>query len=47
MKGAFLAEEDARLFDHSFFGMTGVELETLHPHAEQSPSSPDVSSTKG
>ncbi|KAI9690328.1 MAG: Type I Iterative PKS [Bathelium mastoideum] len=31
MKGAFLAEEDARLFDHSFFGMTGLEVETLDP----------------
>ena len=45
MNGAFLAE-DAHLFDHSFFGMTGLELETLHPYAEQSPSSPDVSYTK-
>ena len=31
MKCAFLAEEDARLFDHSFFGMTGLEVETLDP----------------
>ncbi|KAL9025746.1 MAG: hypothetical protein Q9180_007598, partial [Flavoplaca navasiana] len=31
MKGAFLSEEDARLFDHSFFGMTGLEVETLDP----------------
>lgn len=31
MKGAFLAEEDARLFDHTFFGMTGLEVETLDP----------------
>ncbi|KAF1960020.1 hypothetical protein CC80DRAFT_513713 [Byssothecium circinans] len=31
MKGAFLVEEDARLFDHSFFGMTGLEVETLDP----------------
>lgn len=31
MKGAFLGEEDARLFDHSFFGMTGLEVETLDP----------------
>ncbi|CRG92723.1 Lovastatin nonaketide synthase [Talaromyces islandicus] len=31
MKGAFLAEGDARLFDHSFFGMTGLEVETMDP----------------
>ncbi|KAA8567237.1 hypothetical protein EYC84_010277 [Monilinia fructicola] len=31
MKGGFLAEEDPRLFDHSFFGMTGLEVETLDP----------------
>ncbi|XXG99911.1 hypothetical protein Hte_006252 [Hypoxylon texense] len=31
MKGAFLAEEDARLFDHSFFGITGLEVETMDP----------------
>ncbi|KAL8906783.1 MAG: hypothetical protein Q9171_006132 [Xanthocarpia ochracea] len=31
MKGAFLSEEDARFFDHSFFGMTGLEVETLDP----------------
>ncbi|KAJ8130860.1 hypothetical protein O1611_g2768 [Lasiodiplodia mahajangana] len=31
MKGAFLAEEDARLFDHSFFGITSLEAETLDP----------------
>lgn len=31
MKGAFLSEEDARLFDHSFFGMTGLEVETMDP----------------
>lgn len=31
MKGAFLAEEDARYFDHTFFGMTGLEVETLDP----------------
>ncbi|KAL1865521.1 Type I Iterative PKS [Diaporthe australafricana] len=31
MRGAFLADEDARLFDHSFFGMTGLEVETLDP----------------
>lgn len=31
MRGAFLADEDARLFDNSFFGMTGLEVETLDP----------------
>lgn len=31
MRGAFLAEEDARMFDHSFFGMTGLQMETLDP----------------
>lgn len=31
MRGAFLADEDARLFDPSFFGMTGLEVETLDP----------------
>ncbi|KAH7016593.1 hypothetical protein B0J12DRAFT_635736 [Macrophomina phaseolina] len=31
MKGAFLADEDARLFDHTFFGMTGLEVETMDP----------------
>ncbi|KAI1146902.1 hypothetical protein F4825DRAFT_456023 [Nemania diffusa] len=31
MKGAFLVEEDARLFDHSFFGITSLEAETLDP----------------
>ncbi|KAJ8123127.1 hypothetical protein ONZ43_g846 [Nemania bipapillata] len=31
MKGAFLLEEDARLFDHSFFGITSLEAETLDP----------------
>ncbi|KAF3806818.1 Prosolanapyrone synthase [Colletotrichum gloeosporioides] len=31
MKGAFLAKEDARLFDHAFFGMTGLEVETMDP----------------
>ncbi|KAI1773027.1 beta-ketoacyl synthase domain-containing protein [Hypoxylon cercidicola] len=31
MKGAFLAQEDARLFDYSFFGMTRLEVETLDP----------------
>lgn len=29
--GAFLMDEDARLFDHSFFGITGREAETLDP----------------
>lgn len=31
MKGAFLVEQDARLFDHSFFGMTKLEVETMDP----------------
>ncbi|KAK8024710.1 polyketide synthase [Apiospora arundinis] len=31
MEGAFLAEQDARLFDHSFFGMTSLEVETMDP----------------
>ncbi|KAI0382393.1 hypothetical protein F5Y04DRAFT_45601 [Hypomontagnella monticulosa] len=31
MRGAFLADGDARLFDHAFFGMTGLEVETLDP----------------
>lgn len=31
MKGAFLADEDARLFDHSFFRMTKLEVETMDP----------------
>ncbi|KAK3291710.1 uncharacterized protein B0H64DRAFT_329829 [Chaetomium fimeti] len=31
MKGAFLAEQDARLFDHAFFGMTQLEVETMDP----------------
>ncbi|KAF2799143.1 hypothetical protein K505DRAFT_356833 [Melanomma pulvis-pyrius CBS 109.77] len=31
MRGAFLLDEDARLFDHSFFGITGLELETMDP----------------
>ncbi|KAK0671960.1 putative polyketide synthase [Cercophora samala] len=30
-RGAFLMDEDARLFDHSFFGITGREAETLDP----------------
>lgn len=31
MEGAYLADEDARLFDHAFFGMTGLEVETMDP----------------
>ncbi|KAI0550067.1 thiolase-like protein [Xylaria curta] len=31
MKGVFLVEEDARLFDNSFFSMTSLEAETLDP----------------
>lgn len=31
MKGAFLAGDDACLFDHTFFGMTALEVETLDP----------------
>ncbi|KAF1960291.1 hypothetical protein CC80DRAFT_513899 [Byssothecium circinans] len=31
MKGAYLLEEDARLFDHSFFGMSSLEVETMDP----------------
>ncbi|UPX20628.1 uncharacterized protein EKO05_0010856 [Ascochyta rabiei] len=31
MKGAYLLDEDARLFDHSFFSMTGLEVETMDP----------------
>jgi acyl transferase domain-containing protein len=27
----FLVDGDARFFDHSFFGMTGLEVETLDP----------------
>ncbi|ETS86665.1 hypothetical protein PFICI_00493 [Pestalotiopsis fici W106-1] len=30
-KGGFLVDEDPRLFDHSFFGMTGLEVETMDP----------------
>jgi acyl transferase domain-containing protein len=30
-RGAFLLEEDARLFDNSFFGITGREVETMDP----------------
>ncbi|KAI0535679.1 hypothetical protein GGR58DRAFT_503995 [Xylaria digitata] len=28
-KGGFLVDEDPRLFDHAFFGMTGLEVETM------------------
>lgn len=31
MEGAFLAKQDARLFDHAFFGMTSLEVETMDP----------------
>ncbi|KAF2853353.1 hypothetical protein T440DRAFT_505702 [Plenodomus tracheiphilus IPT5] len=31
MKGAYLLDEDARLFDHSFFNMTALEVETMDP----------------
>ncbi|KAK8080853.1 hypothetical protein PG997_008671 [Apiospora hydei] len=30
-KGAFLLNEDARLFDHSFFGISSLEAETMDP----------------
>lgn len=30
-KGGFLVDEDPRLFDHSFFGITGLEAETMDP----------------
>ncbi|KAH6651430.1 hypothetical protein BKA67DRAFT_537308 [Truncatella angustata] len=30
-RGGFLVEEDARLFDHSFFGIIGREVETMDP----------------
>ncbi|KAL9036290.1 MAG: hypothetical protein Q9180_004382 [Flavoplaca navasiana] len=30
-RGGFLVQEDARLFDHTFFGMTGREVETMDP----------------
>jgi acyl transferase domain-containing protein len=30
-RGGFLIEEDARLFDHAFFGITGREVETMDP----------------
>ena len=31
MQGGFLMDEDAQLFDHAFFGITGHEVETLDP----------------
>ena len=30
-RGAFLVDEDARLFDHTFFNMTSREVETMDP----------------
>lgn len=30
-RGGFLVQEDARLFDHAFFSMTGREVETMDP----------------
>lgn len=30
-RGGFFLDEDARLFDHTFFGMTGREVETMDP----------------
>ena len=30
-RGGFLLDEDARLFDHTFFGITGREVETMDP----------------
>ncbi|TGJ78773.1 hypothetical protein E0Z10_g9991 [Xylaria hypoxylon] len=30
-QGGFLVDEDARLFDHAFFGITGREVETMDP----------------
>ncbi|KAI1821332.1 hypothetical protein F4861DRAFT_542029 [Xylaria intraflava] len=30
-RGGFLCDEDARLFDHSFFGIMGREVETMDP----------------
>lgn len=30
-RGGFLVQEDARLFDHTFFSMTGREVETMDP----------------
>ncbi|RYP57289.1 hypothetical protein DL769_009575 [Monosporascus sp. CRB-8-3] len=30
-RGAYLMDEDARLFDHAFFGITGREVEKLDP----------------
>ncbi|KAK4194563.1 hypothetical protein QBC40DRAFT_319083 [Triangularia verruculosa] len=32
MKGAFLSTKDARLFDHSFFGMTELEVSSMDPN---------------
>jgi hypothetical protein len=29
--GGFLCDEDARLFDHAFFGIMGREVETMDP----------------
>ncbi|KAI0394195.1 hypothetical protein F5Y17DRAFT_476000 [Xylariaceae sp. FL0594] len=29
--GGFLVDEDPRLFDHTFFGMTAIEVETMDP----------------
>ncbi|KAK3293714.1 uncharacterized protein B0H64DRAFT_434836 [Chaetomium fimeti] len=31
-RGGFLCDEDPRLFDHAFFGMTGREVETMDPN---------------
>lgn len=30
-QGGFLVEEDARLFDNAFFGITAREVETMDP----------------
>ncbi|KAK3178718.1 suppressor of los1-1 [Lepraria neglecta] len=30
-RGGFLVDEDARLFDHAFFGIMGREVETMDP----------------
>ncbi|KAI1407920.1 hypothetical protein F5Y13DRAFT_205598 [Hypoxylon sp. FL1857] len=30
-RGGFLVDEDSRLFDHTFFGITGLEVETMDP----------------
>ena len=35
MRGAYLLEEDARLFDHSFFGTTSLEVETMDPSQQK------------